>query len=141
MLVIGVDPGVKTGLAVWSRDTRAFVGVDTLGVIAAMEKVRSLKNAMPVRVVFEDARLRKWFGGRDANQRRYGAGVREGAGSVKRDAKLWQEFCEFHGIEYQAVPPMRGATKWSAEKFQSITGWTGRTSSHARDAALLVWGK
>ena len=32
-------------------------------------------------------------------------------------------------------------TKWSAEVFADMTGWKGRTSNHARDAALLVYGR
>jgi hypothetical protein len=39
------------------------------------------------------------------------------------------------------VPPKAGATKWDADTFRRLTGYSGRTSNHARDAALLVWGR
>ena len=37
--------------------------------------------------------------------------------------------------------PEKGMTKWSPEHFATMTGYTKRCSNHARDAALLVWGR
>ena len=62
-----------------------------------------------------------------------------GAGAAKRDAKIWEEFLADNGINYEAHKPQAGTTKWSADYFTRITGYTGRTSEHARDAALLVF--
>jgi hypothetical protein len=67
-------------------------------------------------------------------------GRRQGAGSVKRDAKIWQDFCEDMDIPFEAVKPCAGATKRTTETFERLTGWKGRTSNHARDAAMLVFG-
>jgi len=39
------------------------------------------------------------------------------------------------------VAPERGRTKLSAEQFRTVTGYAGITSSHGRDAAMLVYGK
>ena len=39
----------------------------------------------------------------------------------------------------QPVSPY-GVTKLSAEQFQRMTNWPHRTSEHARDAAMVVWG-
>ena len=64
-----------------------------------------------------------------------------GAGSIKRDCEIWEEFAALYGIPIQFIPPRKGLTKWDAETFNKMTGWKGRTSNHARDAALLVWGK
>jgi hypothetical protein len=64
-----------------------------------------------------------------------------GAGSVKRDCAIWEDFCRDLGIDYIPVPPQAGLTKWPADYFNKVTGWKGRTSDHARDAALLVYGK
>jgi hypothetical protein len=38
------------------------------------------------------------------------------------------------------VRPKKSITKLDAETFKATTGWTERTNSHARDAAMLVWG-
>jgi hypothetical protein len=92
-----------------------------------------------LQIVFEDARKRQWLP-REKNLSEY-RGKLMGAGSVKRDCEIWEEFCENYDIPYTAVPPRKGLTKWDAETFNKMTGWQGRTSNHARDAALLVWGK
>ena len=139
---IGIDPGVKTGYAAWDCATRKFASVQTLQIHQAMEYVLQHHRAGTLAMVsFEDARQRTWFGGADSRQQKYGAGIREGVGSVKRDCSIWADFLDFHMIDFLAVKPQAGATKWDAETFKRITGWTERTSEHARDAGLLVFGK
>lgn len=136
MILVGIDPGVKTGFAVWNAGKSShFERVETLTILDAMEALDELlrTHGNNVAVRFEDASKRKWFGtkGREALQ---------GAGSIKRDCAIWREYCEKRGVSYQAVAPSAGNTKWDADKFARLTGWKGRTSEHARDAALLVFG-
>jgi hypothetical protein len=140
MLLIGLDPGVKTGYAEWDDATGQLVEVETLKVHQAMQRITEHYAAGRVtRVVFEDARQRKWFGSRDRNQAKYGAGVREGAGSIKRDCTILEDFLTDLGVSFTARAPAAGATKWDSVYFARVTGWKGRTSEHARDAALLVY--
>ncbi|EMO20703.1 hypothetical protein LEP1GSC168_0032 [Leptospira santarosai str. HAI134] len=54
---------------------------------------------------------------------------------------MWVEFCELNKIPYRLVHPKRRATKIKAAEFRTLTGWTGRTSEHSRDAAMLVVGR
>ena len=139
---VGIDPGVKTGFASYAPDRRAFTAVYTLEIHQAMDLVRELhQTGLLVSVTFEDARKRKFFGAADARMKRSGAGIREGIGSVKRDCSIWQGFLTSLGVQFFAVPPQAGSTKWDAATFERVTGWKGRTSNHARDAGLLVWGK
>ena len=93
----------------------------------------------PVKVYFEDARQRKWLP-KDTSSSEY-RGHLMGAGSVKRDSVIWQDALTDWGIPFEMVPPRAGATKWDADTFARITGYKGRTSNHARDAALLVFGR
>lgn len=141
MLVIGIDTGHDTGLAVWDTGRRVFRAVATMRIHRAIEAVRDWERDNPgqVRVVFEDARQRRWIP--DSHDLRREMGRRQGAGSVKRDATIWQEALTDYGIPFEAVRPHQGLTKWDAETFARITGWEGRTSNHARDAALLVFGR
>lgn len=141
MILIGIDTGHDTGLAVWDTGRRAFRAVSTMRIHRAIEAVRDWEHDNPgqVRVVFEDARQRRWIP--DSHDLRREMGRRQGAGSVKRDATIWQEALTDYGIPFEAVRPQQGLTKWDADTFARITGWTGRTSNHARDAALLVFGR
>jgi hypothetical protein len=43
------------------------------------------------------------------------------------------------GVPFEMVAPKGGKTKLSVQTFQKITGYTQRTSEHARDAAMLVY--
>lgn len=142
MIWIGIDPGTHTGLAVWDGDGRRFMLVATVPLWQALQEVASYTQqygTSAVSVVFEDARQRKWLP-REASASEY-RGKLMGAGSVKRDSAIWQEFLEDNGIPYFHVGPRKGLTKWSPDAFARSTGWKGRTSEHSRDAALLVWGK
>lgn len=136
-LSIGIDPGVNTGLAVW--DGQQFCEIVTASIVGAMKIVLDYAATHPVTIYTEDARQRTWLP-REKNLSEY-RGRLMGAGSVKRDSQIWQEFAEYYCIPIVLLPPRKGATKWDADYFARVTGWTKRTSNHARDAALLVYGK
>jgi len=132
-VVIGIDPGVNTGVAV--ADGGKLVSVGCMAAVNAEELVLQtmIDNGGKLFVRFEDARMRQWFGskGREALQ---------GAGSIKRDCARWQEFLEHHNIPHARIAPKANRTKLTADQFKRITGWQGRTNEHSRDAAMLVFG-
>lgn len=132
MILIGIDTGTKTGVAVMIDGK--LDSVQTLSIIEALEFVEDcLAIDTAVKIYIEDARKRKWVtGGREKLQ---------GVGSVKRDAAIWEAFCVHYGIAYELVAPKDNNTKLSADTFKRLTGWQGRTSQHARDAVMLVWGR
>lgn len=134
-LVIGIDPGVNTGYAVWNCHTQSLVRVTTIKIHEAIFSILSYgkySDSRRILVRFEDARLRRWFGKNSDNKQ-------QGAGSIKRDCSILQDFLEEYEIDYELVKPSKGMTKWDAETFKKLTGWDGRTSNHARDAALLCY--
>lgn len=138
MIWFGIDPGVNTGLAL-VQDGQLKV-VETVTIVQAMGRVLAAFNTcQPITVVFEDARQRQWLP-RERNASEY-RGKLMGAGSIKRDCEIWEEFCKQYDIKCIAVRPRPGMTKWNAETFARVTGYKGRTSNHARDAALLVFGR
>ncbi|TGK12838.1 hypothetical protein [Leptospira stimsonii] len=134
-LLIGIDPGVKTGFGVWNQFDRRLTHVATYGVLEAQDQVKAYRDrGDSICLIIEDARKRKWFGlNADAK--------RQGAGSVKRDSAIWEEFCNKEGIPFRLVHPKKGSTKKSDAEFKAMTGWEGRTSSHSRDAAMIVYGR
>ena len=140
MIYIGIDPGTHTGIAFWDSTKREFIELSTIPIHQALLKVKKFyndnKGHCDICVIFEDARQRTWFG-RDKNTN----AKLQGAGSIKRDCSIWEDFCKDYQIPYRAVPPQKGGTKWTAEYFNYVTGWQGKTSNHARDAALLVLGR
>lgn len=140
---IGIDTGVHTGLAVWDAQAGVLTEVTCLPIHAALLRVRELAdrfgmNGYGVAVVFEDARLRKWYGRHTAEKDR---AMLQGAGSVKRDSAIWEDALRDWGIPFVAKAPKDNITKLSAQAFAKITGWTLRTNEHGRDAAMLVFGR
>ena len=138
MIYIGIDPGTHTGVAVWDTKERNLLSLETLPIHQALIKVMMWRDRVghDLQVVFEDARQRTWFG-RDKNTK----AKLQGAGSIKRDCSIWEDFCKDYQIPFLAVPPIKGGTKLSEVYFKTISGWKGRTSNHARDAAMLVIGR
>lgn len=140
MIHIGIDSGKHTGFAVWDDTSNTFLEVSTYKLWQALFAVKRYADTYKdVTIVFEDARQRKWIP-RETSESEY-RGKLMGAGSVKRDSKIWEEFLTDNHIPFEADPPRPGLTKWDAKYWAKVTGWKGRTSNHARDAALLVWGR
>ena len=128
---IGIDCGVNTGVAIWDKEAKELIVVATMAIHKAMDIVRNAHKESIVRV--EDARKRVWFGKSDREQL-------QGAGSIKRDAKIWEDFLKDLSIDYEMVAPKKNKTKLSAERFSQLTKWNKSSSVHARDAAMLVFG-
>ena len=135
MIYIGIDPGTHTGLAIWDSRKGQFLSLETLPIHRALQVVQYMATTSSAVVVFEDARQRTWFGKGDINAKA------QGAGSVKRDCSIWEDFCNDYDIPFEARPPIKGATKVTPEYFKMISHYEGRTSSHSRDAAMLVIGR
>ena len=135
-ILIGIDTGVNTGFAVAEDKGNGgeLQKVTSISITQAMQQVNELitqHGKEVVQLIIEDARQRKWFtGGREKAQ---------GVGSVKRDAKIWEDWCTENQINFKMIHPKNNSTKYKAETFKQITGWTGRTNEHARDAAMLVF--
>lgn len=132
MIRIGIDPGVSTGVAVSVRGN--YEHILTMKIHDALPFVEKIIKEALVRVVVivEDARK---GGGSIARK--------QGAGSVKRDCKIWEDFLKKFEqdpmLESYFVRPNKKILKIDADKFKKITGWEGRTSNHARDAAMLIF--
>lgn len=132
---IGIDTGTHTGLAIWDDQKKELVSCETLSIHRALTRVLVLAETEEVFVIFEDARQRTWFGSRNTSAKL------QGAGSIKRDCSIWEDFLRDYEIPFRAVPPIKGGTKLPEAYWKRITHYTGRTSNHSRDAAMLVLGK
>lgn len=132
---IGIDSGTKTGYALWDSKEKRFLMIESMKIHVAMENIRMLEreylDQFFIRV--EDARKRNWYGER-SNEKL------QGAGSVKRDATIWEDFLTDIGANFEMVAPRKGLTKMKAQEFKRLTKWEFETNEHSRDAALLVYG-
>lgn len=134
---IGIDPGTNTGLAIWDRKEKKYTIITTTKIHRALQIVRNYIEFAYLEddkyfVVVEDARKRKFFSGENV------AAKQQGAGSIKRDCSIWEDFLnDFPFIDYEFRVPRN--TKMDEEYFKKVTGWKGRTSNHARDAAISVF--
>lgn len=140
-LFIGIDPGKKTGLAIWDNHDQDFKSIQTASIIVAMDAIsRFVIGGYVIKLRIEDAR--KWVGfkGKRSASDPAAIAVLQGAGSVKRDCSIWQEFAEARGIDFDLVSPRDCPKKTTAAYFKTLTKWEGRTSEHGRDAAMLVVG-
>jgi hypothetical protein len=139
-LVIGIDPGTNTGLAIWSLLERRLTDVSTHDIFDAQDKIALLRDRYDVFLVLEDAHLMKRKPAGNSAARA------QGAGSVKRDCTLWRAWAAKRKIPlYRRAPGVgtkssAGIVKWPAEQFRELTGWQGTTNEHGRDAAMLVYG-
>ena len=132
--VIGIDPGVNTGVAIFT-DGR-LVGMCTITpfyVAAVLDEIR------PWLVVVEDSRLQShiWTG-----PKAHGAAalkVARNVGMVDWMCACIQDACETREIVFHAVSPRAKGGKVAAAGFRALTGWRKRCSQHARDAAMLAW--
>lgn len=135
--IIGIDTGVNTGFAIWSVKEKILVEVKTYKIHTVLDILRCNRyDNILVRV--EDARLRTYIP-RQKNEKAE-RGRAQGAGSVKRDAMIFEDFLKDNGFDYEMVAPKNNKTKMSAEHFQKVTGWVHKCSEHARDGAALCIG-
>lgn len=133
---IGIDTGTNTGIAIWNTQTRAFEFINTIKIHNALSLVETQILAHGIDNIFivvEDARKRKFDPGLTDEKK-------QGAGYIKRDAVIWEDFLTDLGAHFRMVAP-NGKLNKLAENiplWQTNCKWTKRTSKHARDAAMLV---
>lgn len=134
-LLIGIDPGTNTGVAMLhvSHGMLGFVGSVMIHQAFAIIEGYT-ETGMKIKVYIEDSRnVSRAFGG---------AAKAQGAGSIKRDCNIWEDYLIDSGIDYQFIRPgKRSNLKMESSAFAKLTGWKGRTNSHGRDAAMLVFGR
>jgi hypothetical protein len=134
-ILIGIDPGVSTGYSRYCPHAKKLLAVETKMIHEVLFELRELIKHLKIFVIVEDARLAVHGRSGAINQAKL-----QGAGSVKRDCSLIEDFLTDLKIPYRMTRPRKAITKMDSEAFKKLTGWQGRTSNHARDSALLIYG-
>ena len=131
--ILGIDPGANTGVA-------HIVGGELikLQTIAPHEIERTLREAAPDRVVFEDSRLQShvWT---TSTSKAAASKMARNLGEIDAWCSLITAVCGELGIPAHGISPLGKGHKMSADQFERITGWTGRSNQHERDGAMVAW--
>lgn len=115
------------------------------GRLAYLETVKpwDLRKCMedyqsPDLIVMEDSRLQSHVWSRGLNH--------ASAIKVARNIGQIDAWCEMFAalagdlkIPYRSISPEGKGSKIDAETFNRITGWSGPSNQHTRDAAMVAW--
>lgn len=134
---IGIDPGKKTGFAVYDilKDTLHLQTLDFWNVMDEMDRIGSRVFEEIYEVTVEVPTSKHVWHGKGPNQKS-ASKVGVNVGGVIREAELLAEGIRRMGFNVRTVHP-RG--KVDAAKFEAFTGYQGRTNEHTRDAGLLCF--
>lgn len=132
-VVMGIDPGTHTGIALFEGGK-----LTTLQTIEPHQLVEVIETVMPARVVFEDSRLISPTWKRSVSNAAQLKIARD-VGQIDAWCRLIVATCERLGIPAHGISPKNKGAKLDAEQFAALTGWTGRSNEHTRDAAALAW--
>jgi hypothetical protein len=135
--VIGIDPGVNTGLAVYNVMRGGLDEVTTTDFWEAYEYVTRVYEQVNTLLVIEDASLNA------PTFRKKGNGsvqdrLCRNVGGVQRESQLL--IAGFERAGYIVIRERPTQAKWDDAAFRAITGWDVKESAHGRDAARLCYG-
>lgn len=147
---IGIDPGKSTGYAV-CVDKR-LVSLETTDFWGCCDNLKDVGvKEFGVKVYIEDPNINRPIfmkkgvikgAGAEKSEQLMMQKIAQNVGANKREASLLIELCKRLDIEVvPCQPTKKSMNKMSAESFNKLTGYEGRSSEHARDAAMLVFGR
>ena len=135
MRVIGIDPGLNTGIAIY--EDGKLTELLTIEPINLAD-IFSHYSGEPLFIVFEDSRLQShiWI---PSQSKGVAANIARKVGMVDAWCYMIERLCESYDIAYMRVSPKAKGEKLNAEDFKRITGWKGKSNQHERDAAMVAW--
>lgn len=131
--VIGIDPGVNTGTALYTNGKLLL-----LQTIEPIDIQSFILTCVADLIVFEDSRLQSavWI---PSKNKAVANNIARKIGQVDALCSLIQDTCERYDIKYMRVSPKAKGGKMNAEDFNGLTGWSTRSNQHERDAAMVAW--
>jgi len=135
LLIIGIDPGVRTGFAIYYPHNKQATTVEELEIWEVFARLNAYAFRTDVLVILEDARKNyrpKFETDKGSEARKMGAGwIRTLSGVIERSLQAYK-------IHY--ITKRKGITKISAGVFKQLTGIETTAGQHnARDAGMMVW--
>lgn len=133
--VIGIDPGVHTGLADVIDGEIYLEECDFWGAYEYLTERVRLRSMVDLVVIEIATDSHVWHQGGKTTVAK-AARTGQHVGAVRREGELLAEGLRRAGFNVKTVPP-RG--KLDSRRFGAITGYVGRTNAHKRDAGLMAW--
>lgn len=134
MIVIGVDPGAKTGAALYKDGVLSELHtLDTLFFLGWLAEIQ------PGLVVIEDSTLTSYLFTAPGSSRAADMKIARNVGEIDAYCKQIKAVCWARGMAYRSISPKDKGKKIKAEEFNTITGWQGGSNQHERDAAMVAW--
>ena len=134
---MGIDPGADTGIAVWDTERKQLIALVTIKSCLAGEMAVTLAQIhRPGEILVEKPR--------GTIYPRRGQGtlqmlkIARNVGQCQALADEIQRVLEKEGFRARTVTPLEGGTKWNAAMFKREFSYTGKSSSHSRDAAVIA---
>lgn len=132
-LVLGIDPGTHTGIALIRAGK-----LDLLQTVHPLDIFSALVEWTPDRVIFEDSRLTSHLFTTNARAAVAKSMARK-VGQVDMVCGLIVEACDRLGIPAHGISPKGKGKKLNAAQFKAATGWGGPSNEHQRDACMVSW--
>jgi hypothetical protein len=132
MRIVGVDPGSKTGLAVYDKTLKRILEIRTTDFWGCYKYLKDeLHDGLIQKVIIEVPKTK-------SNWHKKSCDITSAnIGGIFREAKLLADGIEGLGYEVIRVHP---PGKVDCEYVKRLTGWTGKTNEHTGDAIMLCWG-
>lgn len=131
--ILGLDPGVQTGIAVLVGGTLTF-----LDTCHPLDIQKHLIAHRPDRVVFEDSRLTSHLFTTNKKQAVAKSMARK-VGQVDMVCGMIVEACDRLAIPAHGISPKGKGAKLNAAQFKAVTGWEGSSNQHERDSCMVAW--
>lgn len=132
--VIGIDPGINCGFAVFDRMEKKLIACRSMQLWELFQTLRAW-SSNNVEVFIENPNTWTNIGQGKVE------GREQGAGAVKQSYKHITQFLDHLSVKYTATKLQGTMKKANAAKFKLITRWVGKTNEHSRDAALIVFNR
>ncbi len=136
--VVGIDAGVKTGVAIFNREVKKITYRGTGDFWAVFNLIKNFHAPGDSLIVIERPRKGFAYERNQKNSAKVVEMIAFKSGENNRESSLLVAGLEDLGFEVRQVTPV--SAKWSATDLKRYTGITERSNEHERDAIKLVFG-
>lgn len=139
---IGIDPGATTGFALWLPNEKLLKlqSFDFWDTVYELNNYFTLYEQRLLVVIEAAWKIKTSYRRHDDESPQRGMlKINRNVGSANREAELLAQYVKRNQVQILEITP--NARKIGCVQFRQLTGYTGQTNQHTRDAGMLVWGR